>query len=149
MKTRLFGCSKFRRLSSDRMDRQLTAGQSRFLDRHRAVCDACAKAEVEAHDAMKMLRLAILEPDHDPGFGHRVLRRARVQAVRAKFGYWSPALFGAAIAGIAILAALQMIADSSRMPAIRVPGAYGPEMTRRDPVFPRLDREPASTRPMQ
>lgn len=139
MKSRLFGCSKFRRLTSDRMDRSLSSGQLRFLDRHRAVCSVCARAEEEAHDALKMLRLAILEPESDPGFGHRVLRRARVQSVRAKFGYWSPAVFGAAIAGIAILAALQMIANSSHLPAIRVPGANGPEMTRRDPVFPRLD----------
>lgn len=139
MKGRLFGCSKFRRLTSDRMDRALSERQVRFLDRHRVVCGECARAEEASHDAMKMLRLAILEPETDPAFDHRVLRRARLQGVRAQFGYWSPAVFGAAIAGIAILAALQMIADSSRLPAIRVPGANGPEMTRRDPEFPRLD----------
>lgn len=121
------------------MDRILTPVESRFLDRHRAVCAECGRVEEEGDRALQMLRLAILEPEASPRFDARVLRRAQVDAVRARFGYWSPALFGAAIAGIAILAAMQMIADSSRLPAIHVPGGDAPQLTRHDPAFPALD----------
>lgn len=147
MNFRLFGCGKFRRLASDSNDRSLTGSESGFMNRHRVVCPACAAVEAEGERSLKMLRLAILEPVASPTFNSRLLRRAHVDSVRAKFGYWSPALFGAAIAGIAILAAMQMIADSSRLPEISVPGG-DPHMTQRGPAFPRLDvPDPASQPP--
>ncbi len=149
MNPRSFGCAEFRRLTSERLDRPLNPAEERFYESHRASCAPCAELEENSGLALQMLRLAALEPEAAEGFDTRVLRRARVQAVRLRVNYWSPALFGAAIAGIAILAALQMIADVSRLPALRVPGGNGPEMTRRDPSFPRLDAQPPADLPAQ
>lgn len=149
MRLRPFGCADFGRLNSERLDRSLTPVEERLVEMHRASCAACSQVEEDAHEALQMLRLAALEPEPDTGFDTRVLRKVKVQLVRTKFNYWSPALFGAAIAGIAILAALQMIADVSRLPAIRVPGGQGPEMSRRDPSFPRLEAQPPAESPLQ
>lgn len=146
---RPFGCADFGRLTSESLDRSLTPDEERLVEQHRVSCSACSRVEEEGLEAFEMLRLAALEPEPDTGFDTRVLRKVKVQAVRTKFNYWSPALFGAAIAGIAILAALQMIADVSRLPAIRVPGGQGPEMSRRDPSFPKLDAQPPAESPLQ
>lgn len=119
MSLRVFGCRKFRRLVSDRLDRELRDDEERFMVLHRGACAPCRLAEGQTALALNMLRDSVLEASPSVSFEDRVIRRWRVQAMRAKIGYWSPAALGAAIAGVAVLAALQMITQSSRLPNVR------------------------------
>jgi hypothetical protein len=67
-----------------------------------------------------MLRESRLEPTTPQlGFDIRVIRRVRLQAVRLSMQYWSPAIFGAAIAAVALVSALQMLARTNEMPIFR------------------------------
>jgi predicted anti-sigma-YlaC factor YlaD len=122
VKLRVFGCRKFRRLVSDALDRELSPGEGIFMGRHRSVCQTCRTVERQSSLALNMLREAAFESQPSIAFEDRVLRLWRVQRMRARVAYWSPAVFGAAIAGIAILAALQMISHSSKMPSVPVRG---------------------------
>lgn len=86
-----------------------------------------------ASAAFDMLRGAALEPACKPHFEERVVRRLKVETTKAKIGYWSPAVLGAAVAGLLFLAALQMIAQSGSLPAFHVPGG---EARLSSPAFP-------------
>ena len=109
--------------------------------KHRLVCPQCLESEGQSRLALNMLRSTALEAEHSPTFDFRLIRRWRVQTFRARMGYWSPAMFGAAIAGIAVIAALQMITQSSSLPSIR--SSNQPFEARRisqpAPDFPSLD----------
>ena len=70
--------------------------------------------------ALNMLRESRLEPSASGmGFDIRVIRRVRLQSVRLSVQYWSPALFGAAIAAVALVSALQMLSRTSELPVFR------------------------------
>ncbi len=105
---RVFGCKKFGRLSSEQADRTLSDSEDRFLSKHRAVCPSCRKAEVTTTCALNMLRMATLEPEVEPMFEDRVLRRLKVQQVRESLNYWSPALIGASIACAVVFVTLRI-----------------------------------------
>jgi len=137
MKMRFFGCGKFNWLASEREDRDLTARELRFLARHRSVCDVCAKGEEAASMALNMLRQARLEDtEASPRFNRRVIRRFRLSNIRGSFQYWSPAVYGAAIAAVALIAALQLLARSSQLPVFRAAGADARRIQVDSPVFP-------------
>lgn len=119
MNYRVFGCGKYRRLASENNDRALELVEREFMARHRAVCDACRRHEVQASTALNMLRLAAVQDEEiDNGlvFEERVMRRWRVQSTRESVRYWSPAFMGAAIAGLTVLAALQLVTNRPAMP---------------------------------
>ncbi len=62
-----------------------------------------------------------LEPEVDSErFDRRLLRNIRVTSAKASFQYWSPAIVGASVASMALLALLQMLANSSSMKPIRI-----------------------------
>ena|SRR5687767_5872624 len=70
--------------------------------------------------ALNMLRESRMEPEAPGnGFDIRVIRRVHLQAVRISFQYWTPAIFGGAIAAVALISALQMLARTSEMPVFR------------------------------
>ncbi len=147
MKVRLFGCGKFAWLASESHDRLLSSRERSFMDRHRAVCGECERAEWSGAMALNMLRESSMEPVFGAGFEDRVLRRHRVQTVRASLGYWSPAFLGASIAMVAILAGLQMVTRSAELPVVPAPGvevrrqdADGPKFPDLRPIFPTLRR---------
>lgn len=119
-----FGCHKFRRLSNEKHDRELSQAEKNFLDRHRSACAPCRSAETDGALALNMLRQFALEADEPCTlqFEERVIRRWRVQHVREGVGYWSPALMGAIVAGVAVLAALQLVTRSSELPRVTLPG---------------------------
>jgi hypothetical protein len=123
VKIRVFGCRRFHKLMNDGYDRELGDGEERFMARHRHVCSPCRSVESQSNLALNMLRASALEPEPMPAYEDRLLRRLRLQHVRASFNYWSPAFFGAAIAGVAILAALQMITQSSKLPLVPLKGS--------------------------
>jgi hypothetical protein len=89
-----------------------------------------------------MLRMSAIEADAAPQFEERVLRRYRVQKVHQSLSFWSPALIGACVAAVLVLAALQIVSNSSRLPALRSPGAEAQRTIDRAPVFPDLDEAP-------
>ncbi len=110
MRLRVFGCRKFSRLISERADRDLKASEERFLERHRVACSECRRSEVADDCVLNLLRASAMEPEVAPMFDDRVIRRLRVQTVRDSLSYWSPALAGAGIAGIALFVALHLAA---------------------------------------
>lgn|GEM_PF-4855122 len=64
---------------------------------------------------------AAIEPQVDKDkFARAVLRLHRVGSVKRSILYWSPAIAGASIAAMALLALLQMLTSSSSMKPIRI-----------------------------
>jgi len=119
---RIFGCSKFKRLASEQLDRNLSPREEAFLHKHRLACPDCHAAQSQSSVALNFLRAATIEVDVHPQFEERVIRKLRVQKTRESLRYWSPAVLGAFIAGLAVVAALQMITRSAEMPHVRFPG---------------------------
>ncbi|HTQ09014.1 MAG TPA: hypothetical protein VMI31_02980, partial [Fimbriimonadaceae bacterium] len=107
----------------------LTPGEEAFLHKHRQVCVECDDAASQSSVALNFLRAAAIEVEVHPQFDERVIRKLKVQRTRESLRYWSPAVAGAFIAGLAIVAALQMITRSSDLPHLRMPGAES-EMVR-------------------
>ena len=137
MKVRFFGCGKFGWLLSESEDRLLTSKEVRFLDRHRSVCRDCARTEEASSMALNMLRESRLDPSTSgSGFDIRVIRRVRLQTVRLSVQYWSPAIFGAAIAAVALVSALQMLARTSELPVFRAGASEARRIQLGGPVIP-------------
>ena len=125
MNYRLFGCGRYRRLTNEKNDRVLELKEREFMARHRAVCDECRVYESQSSSALNMLRLAAVQEDEiETGlvFEERILRRWRVQSTRESVRYWSPAFLGAAIAGLTVLAALQLVTNRPQVPFSTHPG---------------------------
>jgi hypothetical protein len=91
-----------------------------------------------------MLRDSALEHVPDANFDERVLRKLKVAQVRSGFQYWSPAMIGAAVASVVLLAALQMIAQPSNLPTIKMPG--GSAFRYSSPQLPELTNISKETR---
>ena len=121
MKSRIFGCRKFGRLSSEQSDRDLSAYEQWFLTKHRAVCAECRKDETTSTFALSMLREATLEPEIAPMFEDRVIRRLKVQQVRESLNYWSPALVAAGIACAVIFVTLHLASSTGRFQKASIP----------------------------
>ena len=137
MRARFFGCGKFGWLVSESEDRLLSAKEVSFLDRHRDVCWDCARREEATSLALNMLRESRLEPNGaETGFDIRVIRRVRLQTVRLSVQYWSPAIFGAAIAAVALVSALQMLARTSELPVFRTGASEARRIELGAPVIP-------------
>lgn len=139
MRARFFGCGKFGWLASEAEDRPLSPRESAFMERHRLVCSPCAQREQASSLALNMLREARFE-DADPSatFDVRVIRRVRVQMVRASFQYWSPAVCGAAIAAVALVAGLQLLSRSHQLPVFQTGGSDARRIQVSAPDFPEL-----------
>lgn len=141
MNIRVFGCRKFKKLVNDGLDRDLNDRELIFMDRHRNVCTPCRQSERQSHMALNMLRLSAWDVDEAPGYEEKLIRKVRLQNARASFGYWSPALLGAAIAGVVVMAALQMISNSEHMPTLPLDksGAEARRINTTSPQFPDVD----------
>lgn len=122
MNVRLFGCKKFGRLSSEQADRVLSESEERFLAKHRNACAECTNLERTTSCALNMLRMATLEPEIEPMFEDRVIRRLKVQQVKESLNYWSPALIGAGIACIVIFVTLHLVSAPNQIRRANVPG---------------------------
>jgi hypothetical protein len=111
---------------NEKFDRALRLQEREFMAQHRSVCSECRREETQGAFALNMLRLAAVEDEPmESGlqFEERVLRRWRVQSTRESVRYWSPAFVGAAIAGLTVLAALQLVSGRPGIPSTtRPPG---------------------------
>jgi hypothetical protein len=137
---RLFGCAKFRKLANAELDRVLTPREDAFLQRHRRVCGDCSEQHQQSSLALNFLRASAYDAvEVNPNFDERIIRRLRVQTRKESMAYWSPAVAGAFVAGLAVVASLQMITRSAELRHIRVPGA---EVRRITPAksFPELNQ---------
>jgi len=133
LKSRLFGCRKYHKLFHAQRDRELSPKESSFLEHHRSACYKCDEEMAGSNDILDILRMSAMEAECSPHFDDRVVRKFKLESAKAKLTYWSPAVFGAAVAGLVILAALQMIAQSGKLPVFRVPGG---EARLSSPAFP-------------
>ena len=84
-----------------------------------------------------MLRGMAMEHEVSRAFDERVIRRLRVQTVKESLNYWSPAVLGAAIACLAVLAAMQMMSKPSSLPPLHMGATEARHMTS-GPVYPEL-----------
>ncbi len=81
--------------------------------------------EAQSTTALNMLRMAAIDEDEpifesglvESHFDERVMRRLQIQNARESVRYWSPAFVGAAIAGLIILTALQLVSVHPTMPS--------------------------------
>ncbi|MBN9501191.1 MAG: hypothetical protein BGO01_14190 [Armatimonadetes bacterium 55-13] len=125
MSVRLFGCSKYQRLSNEKFDRTLSLAEREFLAKHRSVCSECRMRESQSSNALNMLRMAAFDDEvqdsFEPQFEERILRKLRVQSTRESVRYWSPAFVGAMIAGLAVLATLQLVPNRPSLPSSNRP----------------------------
>jgi hypothetical protein len=132
----LWDCTKFKRLANEKDDRELSHREIRFLSSHRRECAACRLAETQGAHALSMLRSASMDVDVTPGFEERILRRHKVQKVHESLRFWSPALIGAAVASVVVLASLQIVLNSSKLPTLRPPTGEAHRMVGPSPSFP-------------
>lgn len=139
MSVRIFGCRKFLRLSNEAADRELNPREEAFLSRHRDVCEACRSTEVESRMALNMLRNACMEVEVQPHFDERVIRRFRTQSVKESLGYWSPALIGAVVAGVCLMAALSLVSHNGAAPRASLPGGEASRFEPKLHAFPSLE----------
>lgn len=139
-------CRRFQRLVLENHDRLLTQRELDFLATHRRACAACRLTETQGALALSMLRMAAIDAEPAPQFEERVLRRYRVQKVHESLSFWSPAIIGACVASVLVLAALQIVSNSSKLPAIRTPGTEAHRSVDRTPAFPEIVSTP--TRPV-
>ncbi|HEY3782825.1 MAG TPA: hypothetical protein VGL56_17210 [Fimbriimonadaceae bacterium] len=136
MNLNMFGCKKYKKLSFDQRDRELTPGEIAFMGAHEERCEECARSMESASFALDALRGEFMEPVPCPNFESKVIRQYRIESKRASLRYWSPAVVGAAVAGLVVLAAMQMIAQSSQLPSFKVPTG---EARLSKPAIPNLD----------
>ena len=140
-------CRRFQRLAREDHDRVLTAREDEFMIKHRRSCTSCRLAETQGALALSMLRMAAIDAEPGPLFEQRVLRRYRIQIVHESLNFWSPAIIGACVAGVLVLAALQIVSNSSRLPAIRAPGTEAHRSIDRTPAFPEIFATPPPSVP--
>ena len=132
MNFRLFGCGKFRFLAIEKFDRDLTPREADFYRKHKEVCYECLRYEQTGTNAMNLLSSAAMEPEISENFDQRVLNLWRKQKKVIAFQYWSPLLAGAAVAGLALIATLQLISRTPVHPfqsGTTVPSAYNDDQT--------------------
>lgn len=144
MNFRLFGCGKFKYLAIEKFDRDLTPKEGDFYRKHREVCFTCMRYEQQGANAMNLLSSAAIEPEISENFDERVLFMWKRSQKRVALGYWSPVLAGAAVAGLALVATMQLISRAPIQPwnksasqgAIRYNDS-DPQATARNLVLPR------------
>ena len=133
-----FNCRKFEKLSDERDVRELTADELAFFEAHQLACEPCAELLRTSSMSLNMLRMSAMEAEISPTFDEKLMRKLRLQTGRASLNYWSPAVFGAAIAGLAVLAAMQAVARTVDGPNVRK--ASGEESRlMHNRTFPSLD----------
>lgn len=139
MKFFLRTCDRFSYILNLSVDQPLRAEDQSFLDKHSLECKRC-QALLRTSMGLNMLRTChAIEPESsDFAFEDRVIRRFKLERSRKSLIYWSPAVVGAAIAGIAILAALQMIAAPQQMPVFRGSGE-AMKIEKPGPMIPEIE----------
>jgi hypothetical protein len=106
------GCARYRKCKLLCEDGVATRRQRTFVERHEADCADCARQHALTMSALGALRSAAIEPQPDPGFESRFIRVWRIERRSRAVSYWMPAVAGAVVAGVALLAVLQILFSS-------------------------------------
>jgi len=114
-------CKRFARLVNESRDRQLNSSEDAFVSRHSSICPRCEHVQEQAVGAFGALCDLALDAEPSDTFDERVTLAFREGRTSMGFGYWSPALMGAAIAGIAVLCALTIVTRTADSPVRREP----------------------------
>lgn len=109
MSSRIFGCSKYRRLASEKMDRPLSPRETHFMSRHAEVCQDCTELASQGAAALDFLRSVALDAQVTEHFDVRVRRRLQVINGREGIRYWTPAIIGGSVAVVALLMAVRSV----------------------------------------
>jgi len=115
-----FARRRAERLIAESRDRELSPNEVAFLDRYPDLSASLQKGNM-ALDLLKNLDWA--EESSGIEFERRVVRRLKNQRTADGIKYWSPALIGAAVAAVALVAALQIITRANELPALNRPAA--------------------------
>lgn len=139
-------CDRFSRLLSERADRDLTPAEARFFDRHMAECPGCAREAGISGLSLDILRTLRVEETESSGFEDRVVSVWKQTRLRRDLGYWSPALVGAAVSAIALVAVLNATARTPKS-GYQAPATSEARRLTIDQRFPELGPIPLSNRP--
>lgn len=123
-------CRRFRNLVRQKDDRNLTSDESSFVDSHRLNCEGCFEYEESTIGSLNMLRSSMYEPEPSAGFDDRLIRRIRLQSARTQFSYWSPMVLSATVTAVVVLAAVQLLTQSSNLPVFKADPRFSPEARR-------------------
>lgn len=102
-------CERYRRLKHLAEDGKATLRQESFVAKHEAGCQDCAEEHALTLQALEFLKSNVIEPEPDPTFESRFIRRWRVEKRARAVSYWMPAVVGAVVASVALLAVLQIL----------------------------------------
>lgn len=139
------GKARYLHLRAAELDRPLTARELRFVERYRSRHPECRLEDSLEEIGLDALRgLAVEDMPDGTTFDRRVIRRWRVQSMKQTARYWTPAVCGAAVAAIALLAMLQILSSAQNPKSLATPGA---EAQRARPMFPDLGGGIDSVRP--
>lgn len=133
---------RYEALLIEQRDRSLTEKELAFLARYRASHPECGHFEAKGDEAFSMLRGLAVEDEqgYSERFETRVIRRWKLNSVRDTATYWSPAICGAVIAAVALLAIFQLLGRGSTMPPLSVTGSEARRTELPKPVFPDTDK---------
>lgn len=127
--------NRYFRLRRAEATRELTAAELRFIDRLELRDPTVLGLWESESGAIRALFDSRLEPEPTEGFTLRILRCHRVTSTRAKVQYWAPAFVGATLAAVALLAMLQIMANSSVPKNAEMPGGAAAQRSDRTIQF--------------
>ena len=102
-------CRKCHRLRQKRAISSLSSFEEAWLEKHWQECPDCAAEEAADMEAMCALRASAPQVEVGSDFDAKLVRRIRLDRGARSLAYWSPAFVGAALAGIAALALIQVL----------------------------------------
>lgn len=98
---------------------EIGAADLEFMQTHRLACPDCSREEDASVSSLFSLRESNLEPEMSERYVPRTMRKADADRLRSSFGYWMPALLGACVASLILLAAIQVAYKSAELPVFR------------------------------
>lgn len=115
------GCKRFSLLLHTLDERELTVAELQFLELHRANCVRCAQLEDAQGASLAALRQSDLDAEPSAAFDAVLLERLRQKPWKRTVGYWSPAVFGAAVAAVLALFTIDLLTSTAQSPSFRKP----------------------------
>jgi hypothetical protein len=125
-------CSKFSYIINAKSEDEMSSSELEFVASHSSDCDRCTRY-LGTNLGINLLQSCQIEPTVSSGFDERVIRLSRVLTKKTSLAYWSPAFAGAAIAGLAVLAVIQLVSKPHQLPVFR---ATGEARRVQSPMFP-------------
>ena len=114
-----FACKRYRSISSNARETDVTRAESDFLATHEAKCEHCRNYRVELDMMTKAITASLVEPfEMSRDFTDKVVlgvKKMRRESYRTSY---RPVLAGAVAAFIAVGAILQVVGDQAKEPSI-------------------------------